>query len=99
MRIDKITIDYKTNRIGISSDLYSREFVYDITNDFSLEIMNKRSELVKLNSLFDSLLSSSYTVLEEFFVKNALELLKLQENMKSIQKKIKENVPQSFIKK
>lgn len=69
----------------------------DITNDFSLETTNdKRNELVKLNGLFDSLLLSRYVILEEFFVKNALEFLQLQKNMKFIQEKIKKNVPSLF---
>ena len=98
MKVNGIVIDYKTNRIGISSDSYSGEFVYGITDDFSLETMNdERNELVKLNSLFNNLLSSNYKILEEFFVKNGLELLKLQENMKLIQEKIRKNVPSSFI--
>ena len=72
--------------------------ITEIKDDFSLETMNdEKNELVKLNSLFNNLLSSNYKILEEFFVKNALEFLKLQKNMKIIQEKIRKNVPSSFI--
>lgn len=98
MKVNKIIIDYKTNKIEISADLSKESITYDISKDFNLEIKNdKRNELVKLNGLFDNLMLLRYTILEEFFVKNGLEFLKLQENMKLIQEKIRKNVPSSFI--